>query len=58
MALGAFCVVTMLPLLAVLRRPSPVQYQGVGMGGVVISDRPLGLSPTTLHVLLIVAGVA
>jgi MFS family permease len=58
MMLGAFCIVAILPLLAVLRRPSPVGDQQPATGAAAISDRPLGMSPTTLHVLLMIAGVA
>ncbi len=56
--LGAFCIVAILPLLAVMRRRSPINDQQPAIGAAAISDRPLGMSPATLHVLLIIAGVS
>lgn len=62
MAIGVFCVVTMLPLALVLRRrppqlgPVPVAPRAgpVAAG----SERPMGLSPGTAQALLCVAGVS
>jgi len=54
-AIGALCVVTMLPLLLVLRRPTPrsdaIEPAAGGPRGA------LGVSPNTLMVLLCIAGV-
>ena len=59
--IGIFCVVTMLPLALFLRRRPPVPVAGV-VAAVSrhsrVSDRPLGLSPATLQVLLCIAGVS
>jgi MFS family permease len=69
--MGIFCLVVMLPLIAVLRRPAPIVAAGAVQAGpadVVTTtttgvaathpDRPLGLSPAALQGLLCVAGVA
>jgi len=66
--MGVFCVLTMLPLAFVLRRrPPTVLLQPIAPNASreqVRADvgakaaRPLGLSPTTLQVLLCTAGVA
>ncbi len=56
--LGAFCVVTMLPLLLVFRRPLPVVDRATVDAWQGNTDRPLGLHPNTLHMLLTIAGVA
>ena len=63
---GAFCLLTMLPLALVLRRRLPAAVPLASRAGhlparrpaAMPSARPLGLSPTTLQVLLCVAGVA
>jgi MFS family permease len=59
--IGVFCVVTMLPLALFLRRRPPVAVAGV-VAPVSrhsrVSERPLGLSPATLQILLCVAGVS
>ncbi len=59
--IGIFCVVTMLPLALFLRRRPPVAVAGV-VAAVSrhsrVSERPLGLSPATLQVLLCIAGVS
>ena len=59
--IGIFCVVTMLPLALLLRRRPPAAV--VGVAAPVsrhsrVSERPLGLSPATLQVLLCIAGVS
>jgi MFS family permease len=60
MAVGLICLITVLPLVAAFRRPAPPQppLQLVGMTGMGDPTRPLGLAPTTLQGLLIIAGVA
>ena len=58
--MGIFCIAAMLPLALVLRRrpppqaPMPVLPNGQGLA----SDRPMGMSPGTVQVLLCVAGVS
>ena len=67
--LGAFCVLTMVPLALCLRRPAPVTLPGQAATGTAAlksarfvgrSDpaQPLGLAPGTLQWLLCVAGVS
>ncbi|MCC6948621.1 MAG: MFS transporter [Bradyrhizobiaceae bacterium] len=57
--IGIFCVLAMLPLVLVLRRPRPVQ-EVVPSGTFAVGSKgaQLGISPNTLHVLLSIAGVA
>ncbi len=55
MGIGIFCLVTMLPLILLLRRPSPVDHSEVGASG---GRGTLGLKPNTLQALLAVAGIA
>jgi MFS family permease len=58
--IGIFCVVTMLPLALLLRRPPPVtahETSGAGASAPARAAR-LGLSSGTLQALLIVAGLA
>jgi predicted MFS family arabinose efflux permease len=55
-AIGALCVLTMLPLILVLLRPTPRHASvesDAGNGG----PGSLGVSPTTLMILLCIAGV-
>ncbi len=69
--IGAFCLVTMLPLALVLRRRPPVALPVVAASAAAAapaalpvasphagSERPLGFSPGVLQFLLCVAGVA
>ncbi|MDP3618415.1 MAG: MFS transporter [Ramlibacter sp.] len=58
--IGVFCVVTMLPLSLVLRRRPPTQHVAVAaVGGPAVgSDRPMGMKPRTVQVLLCIAGVS
>jgi MFS family permease len=62
--IGVICLVVMLPLALVLRRPPPAlagaEPVPVGTTRAVTSadERPLGLSPATLQALLCVAGVS
>jgi MFS family permease len=55
---GVFCVVTMLPMVVMLRHPAPVH--DVESAGVFAGDgrRGLGLSPNALQAVLCVAGLA
>ncbi len=58
--IGIFCVVTMLPLAMLLRRPPPATEREPSGTGASAPVRPaiLGLSSRTLQALLIVAGLA
>jgi MFS family permease len=65
--MGIFCVVVMLPLITVLRRPAPTVFAAspapgapstVASAGPRAPERPLGMSPAALQSLLGVAGVA
>jgi MFS family permease len=56
--IGVACIVTMPPLIAALRRPSP-RHVSAGPGGTASGKHDsLGLSSNTLMVLLCIAGVA
>jgi MFS family permease len=55
-AIGVLCVVTMLPLLLVMRRPTPRSTGHAAAAAAGASDS-LGVSPNTLMVLLCIAGV-
>jgi len=57
--IGMFCVVTMLALALALKRRAPSAADGSDTTPAASwSDRPLGMSPRALHVLLSIAGVA
>jgi MFS family permease len=62
--IGVFCLLSMLPLALVYRRrppalaPVPVSPAAEPRAAALQSERPLGLSPATLQLLLCVAGVA
>ncbi|WP_048440486.1 MFS transporter [Caenimonas sp. SL110] len=58
--IGVFCVVTMLPLSLVLRRRPPAQpVMAPAAGGAPLaSDRPMGMKPRTVQILLCIAGVS
>ncbi|NPC54510.1 MFS transporter [Caenimonas soli] len=58
--MGVFCVVSMLPLALVLRRRPPVHAPAPVLAGgrVAALDRPMGMKPATVQMLLCVAGVA
>jgi len=60
--IGVFCLLTMLPLALVYRRRppalQPAPAAGAARTAALQSERPLGLSPATLQLLLCVAGVA
>ena len=51
-----FCIVTMIPLALMLRRPSPVEV--IAPGVAAVRRDTLGLRPNTLQALLAIAGVA
>jgi MFS family permease len=55
---GIVCVVAMLPLSLVLRRPAPILDARVGAAGTTRSPPALGLSPAALQTLLVIAGLA
>jgi MFS family permease len=57
-AIGAFCVVTMLPLAFALRRRPPVHTASAAAQAAAWPTRPLGMAPNALQGLLVVAGVA
>ena len=54
---GIFCVVTMIPLILMMRRPSPVETVA-GRARPPVQRDTLGLKPNTLQALLAIAGVA
>jgi MFS family permease len=64
--MGIFCVVVMLPLIAILRRPAPAAASGdaearraaASAGSALHPERAIRLSPAALQALLCVAGVA
>ena len=56
LAIGVLCVVTMLPLLLVMRRPTP-RSSAHGTASATGPGDSLGVSPNTLMVLLCIAGV-
>jgi MFS family permease len=59
MGVGIFCVLTMIPLAALLRRRPPLSAADLQTSaGVAGSQSKLGLSPGMLQALLCVAGVA
>ena len=59
LGIGAFCVLSMLPLALALRRPSPRVLASAGPSPVAAaSSRPLGMSPAALQTLLIIAGLS
>jgi len=55
-AIGILCVVTMLPLLLLMRRPTPRSSDHAPVAATGPADS-LGVSPNTLMVLLCIAGV-
>ena len=58
-AIGAICLVTMLPLsLALRRRPPAVSSGGPAAASTAQPPPTLGISPAALQVLLVVAGLA
>ncbi len=57
-AIGAICLVTMLPLSLALRRPPPAASGGPHAAASTAPPPTLGISPAALQVLLVVAGLA
>jgi len=57
-AVGVFCMVTMLPLALLLRRRLPPAPANAAAGAAPLRHREVALSGTTLQTLLIIAGVA
>jgi MFS family permease len=53
---GVFCLVTMIPLALMLRRPSPVDHVDLESAGATRGS--LGIKPNTLQGLLAIAGIA
>jgi len=59
MGAGLFCLVTMVPLAAALRRRPPALEPAPAAAHITRwSDRPLGFSPATLQWILFAAGIA
>ena len=58
LGIGVFCLVTMLPLTLVLRRPAPLHDALPSTVGDGVAGSPLGLPPNLLQALLILAGVS
>ena len=59
LGVAVFCVATMLPLVLVLRRRSPLMKTTPATAGVASwSARPLGMSPAALQTVLVVAGLS
>jgi MFS family permease len=57
--IGLFCLVTMLPLTAAMRRRAPVGHSNVRVAGFVpTTSTGLGLSPRALQTLLVIAGLS
>jgi MFS family permease len=56
--IGVFCVVTMLPLIWLLRRPAPAHEAAVARATAADARGSLRLSSSTLMALLCIAGVA
>lgn len=53
-AIGLFCLATMVPLVLMLRRGAPIAVAGSAGSRLV---QPISLSPTALQVLLVIAGL-
>ena len=59
LGIAVFCVVTMLPLALALRRRSPLTESTTAVSHLASrSSRPLGMSPATLQIVLVVAGLS
>ncbi len=57
-AIGIFCLATMLPLALLLRRRAPLHDDPDGTQAYPVPLRPLGLNRSALQALLVVAGVS
>ena len=58
MGIGVICVVTMLPLVFLLRRRADTSEKPASTGGSRLSPPPANMSLRTIQILLIVAGLA
>ena len=58
MGIGVICVVTMLPLVFLLRRRADTSEKPASTGGSRLSPPPANISLRTIQILLIVAGLA
>ena len=58
--MGIFCMLSILPLMLVLKRRPPPQTgtAGISAGASVAPSRPMGMKPGTVQALLCVAGVS
>ena len=56
--IGIFCVVTILPLALLLRRPAPLHAHEPSPAQARSMQRPLGMAPSALQALLGLAGLA
>ena len=54
--IGIFCLVSMIPLALLLRRPSPIDHVDLDAAGAARGS--LGIKPNTLQALLAVAGIS
>jgi MFS family permease len=55
--IGVICLVTMLPLILMLRRKLPRELLSGDVGAKAILTRPIGVSPPVLQAMLVVAGL-
>ena len=58
LAIGVICLVTILPLAFVLRRPAPLHDAAHSQARAKAMQRPLGMAPNALQALLGLAGLA
>ncbi len=56
--IGLFCVIAMVPLALLLRRPSPMIQAPTAAQSAIAARRKINVSPMTLQVTLAIAGVA
>ena len=56
--IGLFCVIAMLPLALLLRRPSPMIQAPTAAQSAIAAQRKINVSPMTLQVTLAIAGIA
>lgn len=55
--IGVICFVTMLPLVFLLRHPSPVQASAAATAAAAGARQALGLSPNAIQSLIMIAGI-
>jgi MFS family permease len=58
LVIALVCLVAMIPLALILRRPPPEGALSAGPGARAFGEQATGLSPTALQVLLVLAGLA